>query len=61
MTTNTLDPNQRYSINETLALLRTSRSHLYEKIRSGEIKTLADGRRRYVPGSEILRLSGLPE
>lgn len=60
MTTKTLpplDPNQRYSIEEALDYLRSSRSHLYEKIAAGEIRTLKDGRRTYIPGSEIIAAS----
>jgi len=54
-----LDPNQRYSIEEATALLRTSRARLYEKVKLGEIVLIKDGRRTYVPGSEILRISSV--
>lgn len=56
-----IDPNQRYEIEEALAYLRTSRTRLYEKISAGQIKTIMDGRRRYIPGSEIIRESQIPE
>lgn len=52
-----LDPNQRYTIDEALDYLRSSRSHLYGKIAAGEIRTLKDGRRTYIPGTEIITAS----
>ena len=79
-----LDPNQRYTISEAIAYLRTSRKTFYEDLKAGRIKTIEVGARRYfgitrggkssqsrlveiqvasrrfVPGSEILRLSRLP-
>ena len=50
-----LDERQRYSIEETIAYLRISRARLYEKIAAGEIATLKDGRRTFIPGTEIVR------
>lgn len=55
-----LDPAQRYSILESLALLRTSRKTLYQLIGRGELRVIKQGRRTYVPGSEIARLSQAP-
>lgn len=52
-----LDPRQRYSINEALAYLRTSRQSFYELVAAGRLSTIVEGRRRYVPGAEIARLS----
>jgi excisionase family DNA binding protein len=59
MTTNlpSLDEHQRYSIDEARSYLRVSRAKLYLKIQAGEIATIKDGRRTFVPGSEIARLS----
>lgn len=54
-----LDAAQRYSIAEACQYLRASRDNVYRKIRRGELRTLRDGRRRYVPGSEIARVSTL--
>ncbi len=54
-----LDARQRYSVDEGIVYLRESRSRLYEKIASGELKIIKDGRRTYVPGSELIRLSRL--
>ncbi|MGB7216519.1 MAG: helix-turn-helix domain-containing protein [Gammaproteobacteria bacterium] len=48
-----LDPRQRYTIDEAARYLRVSRAYLYRLISSGEIRTIVDGRRRYVPGSAI--------
>lgn len=55
-----LDPAQRYSIDEAITYLRTSRPTLYQMIERGELRTFTQGRRRYVPGSEIARASALP-
>jgi excisionase family DNA binding protein len=54
-----IDSNQRYSTDEAAAYLRISRARLYEHISSGHIRTFMDGRRRFVPGSEIVRRSSL--
>jgi hypothetical protein len=56
-----LDPLQRYEIPETNALLRQSNAKTYGDIKSGKIRVIRDGGRTYVPGSEIVRLSSLPE
>ena len=48
-----LDVHQRYDIEETCALLRTSKAQLYRQIAAGEIRVIKAGRRTYVPGSEI--------
>jgi excisionase family DNA binding protein len=55
-----LDPAARYSVPEALARLRTSRKTLYELIGRGELRVIKQGRRTYVPGSEIARLSAVP-
>lgn len=52
-----LDVRQRYTIEEAIRYLRTSRKTLYDDIAIGRIATITQGRRRYVPGSEIARLS----
>jgi excisionase family DNA binding protein len=56
-----LDTAQRYTINEALAYLRTSRATIYNLIAAGEIRVLREGKRTYVPGSEIARRSMLPQ
>jgi hypothetical protein len=55
-----LDPAQRYSVIETIALLRTSRRSLYDMINRGELHPIKQGRRTYIAGSEIARLSQVP-
>ena len=48
-----LDPAQRYSIDEANAYLRQSRAKTYKDIAAGKLRTILDGKRRYVPGTEI--------
>lgn len=55
-----IDANQRYGILEAAAYLRVSRARLYANISAGTITTIRDGTRRYVPGSEIIRVSRAP-
>jgi excisionase family DNA binding protein len=52
-----LDVHQRYEIDEAARYLRISRSRLYQKIAASEIRLLKDGRRSFVPGSEIAAAS----
>jgi hypothetical protein len=52
-----LDPNQRYTMDETERYLRLSRPELYKQIAAGHLKTIMDGRRRYTQGREIIRKS----
>jgi excisionase family DNA binding protein len=52
-----LDPRQRYTVEESCRYLRTSRTTLYEQINTGLLKTIKQGRRRYVPGAELVRCS----
>jgi hypothetical protein len=51
-----LDVNQRYSVPEALAYLRTSRKSFYEKI-FPRISVIREGSRTFIPGVEIARLS----
>ena len=55
-----VDARQRYSIPEGVQYLRLSRSEIYARIKSGTIKVIKDGKRTFVPGTEIIRLSTLP-
>lgn len=48
-----LDPAQRYTIPETCAYLRVSRAYVYKLIKLGELPTIPDGRRQFVPGTAI--------
>jgi excisionase family DNA binding protein len=52
-----LDPLQRYTVDETVRYLRTSRPTFYADVKAGRIKTIKHGRRRYVSGAEIARVS----
>ena len=52
-----LDANQRYTMAEAMAYLRISRQKIYADINAGNLATIKDGKRRYVPGSEIVRRS----
>ena len=55
-----LDPAQRYTIPEATRYLRTSHQTIYNLINAGELATIKEGRRRFVPGSEIVKRSSLP-
>jgi len=55
-----LDPFQRYTVPEANALLRQSNAKTYQQIKAGELRTIRDGGRTYIPGSEIVRRSTLP-
>ena len=54
-----VDPGQRYTVDEGSRYLRVSRAQLYLDISAGRLRTITHGRRRYIPGSEIIRLSTL--
>jgi hypothetical protein len=57
-----LDPQQRYTPEETALYLRRSRKSIFEMI-SGDnprLRSIKEGKRRYIPGTEIARLSALP-
>jgi excisionase family DNA binding protein len=56
-----LDLHQRYTIDEAASYLRICRAYVYRLIQRGELRSITDGARRYVPGSEIARRSTLPE
>lgn len=55
----TIDSNMRYSLAETCAILRQSPAKTYTDIAAGNLKVIRDGRRTYVPGSELIRRSTL--
>ena len=48
-----LDPSQRYSIPETASYLRICRAQVYKNIAAGQLRVIKDGKRTFVPGSEI--------
>lgn len=55
-----IDPQQRYTILEGIAYLRSSRKTFYDDVKAGRIKLIKDGRRSYVHGTELIRRSALP-
>ncbi len=55
-----LDILRRYRIKDAAAYLGISRAQLYIDIRASKLKTIKDGKRQFVPGSEIARLSSVP-
>ena len=52
-----LDPMRRYDVDMACDFLGVSRATLYKRVKAGEIRTIKDGSRRFVPGTEIARLS----
>jgi prophage regulatory protein len=56
-----VDVAQRYTIAEAIAYLRISHASVYKEINAGRIKVLKQGKRTFVPGSEIARLSRLDD
>lgn len=54
---NPVDIHQRYSIAEACGYLATSHVTLYQAIAAGRLKVIRVGKRIFVPGSEISRLS----
>ena len=54
-----LDTQQRYRIEEALAYLRISRATIYNLIAANELRVIREGKRTFVPGSEIARRSKL--
>jgi hypothetical protein len=55
-----LDPLRRYTLDQALAYLGYSRWSLYADLNAGRIRTVTAGKRRFIPGSEIVRVSALP-
>jgi hypothetical protein len=54
-----IDPNQRYTLAETHAVLGQSHVKTFRDIKRGTLQTIKDGRRRYVLCSELIRRSRL--
>jgi hypothetical protein len=55
-----LDQAQRYSIEEAIAYLRSSRKTVFDDVREGRLASIKEGKRRFIPGSEIVHRSRLP-
>jgi len=49
----------RYPVEVAAGFLSVSRAHLWKHIKAGTIATIRDGKRVFVPGTEIVRLSSL--
>ena len=58
---NPVDLNQRYTIPEACGYLATSHTSLYARILAKELAVIREGKRVFIPGSEIARLSQQPE
>jgi len=56
----TFDERLRYTINEASTLLRQSRAKTYIDMQDGKLHVIRDGKRVYIPGTEIVRRSKLP-
>jgi hypothetical protein len=56
-----IDPNQRWTLAEANAILRQSPAKTFADIKAGKLRVIKDGRRTYVPGSELIRRSRLPD
>jgi hypothetical protein len=54
-----LDPQQRYTVHESIVYLRSSRKSFYDDVKCGRIRLIKDGRRSYIHGSELIRRSAL--
>jgi len=55
-----IDVQQRYTVPEAAAYLRVCRAYVYTLMQRGDLRSITDGARRYIPGSEIVRRSALP-
>ena len=55
-----LDPAQRYSIEESIDYLRSSRASVFADIRTGALRVIRERKRVFIPGTEIVRRSKLP-
>lgn len=51
---------ERYTMDEAAIYLRLSKVTLYSQIALGKLQSIKEGKRRFIPGSEIARLSSLP-
>jgi hypothetical protein len=61
LTVEKIIPEKRYSVAVACDWLDLSRDAVFKRIRNGVIKSFKDGGRRYINGSELLRLSRAPE
>jgi len=54
-----VDVPQRYTVAEAVSYLRISHASIYKEIKARRIGVLKHGKRTFVPGSEIARVSRL--
>jgi hypothetical protein len=55
------DPRLRYDVPEGAGLLKQSVSQTWIDIRNDRLRVIREGGRVFIPGSEIVRRSSLPE
>ncbi len=55
-----IQSDRRYSIALALRYEGVCRATFYKELAAGNIKTITVGKRRFVPGSELLRRMGVP-
>lgn len=58
--TERVDPVQRYGVPESAAFLRQSEARTWLDIKENKLKVIREGKRTFVPGSELIRRSTLP-
>jgi hypothetical protein len=56
-----VDVAQRYTIKEATVYLRISHASIYKEINARRLRVVKQGKRTFVPGSEIARLSRLDD
>jgi hypothetical protein len=56
-----VDPLRRYNTLQAQEYLQLSNGAFYQAVHAGRIRVIKDGRKAYVPGQEIVRLSTLPQ
>lgn len=56
-----VDANQRYEVPEGSIYLRQSVAKTYADIKAGRLRVIKAGWRTFIPGSEIIRVSTLPD
>jgi hypothetical protein len=55
-----LDERQRFTIEETIRYLRSSRASVYKLINAGSLHPIKQGKRTFISGLEISQLSRPP-
>jgi hypothetical protein len=55
-----INPDARYSLDLSCGYLSVSRSTLLRRIEANEVRVIDDGRRRFISGRELLRLTQSP-